>query len=116
MFIKNINEIDHPVWLQRPYGPYHYCSGFSKYCYEYQLAKRGLRVKILTANGDWYAFLLQEITCLGGRLERQRGNCSWSFAYFYALLSLLYFKLRSKNKLAEDLACLGWQCVAMKKP
>ena len=94
-------------------APYHYCSGFSKYWYEYHLAQRGFRIQTLTANGDWYALLLQEITRLGG-LERQRGNWAWPFAYVYALLGLAYYKLRS-NKRAEDLACFGWQCVALKK-
>lgn len=94
-------------------APYHYCSGFSKYWYEHHLAQRGFRIESLTPNGDWYALLLQEITRLGG-LERQRGNWSWPFAYAYALLGLLYFKLRG-NKRAEDLACFGWQCVAVKQ-
>ncbi len=92
-------------------SPYHYCSGFSKYWYEYHLAQRGFCIETLTANGDWYALLLQEITRLGG-LERQRSNCAWLFAYAYALLGLAYLKLRSKKQ-AEDLACFGWQCVAV---
>lgn len=105
--------------LTAPFGsnvhmaPYHYCSGFSKYWYEYHLAQRGFRIEQLTANGDWYALLLQEITRLGG-LERQRGNWTWPLAYAYALMGVLYFKLRA-NKCAEDLACFGWQCVAVKE-
>jgi SAM-dependent methyltransferase len=105
--------------LTAPFGsnvhmaPYHYCSGFSKYWYEYHLAQRGFHIEQLTANGDWYALLLQEITRLGG-LERQRGNWTWPLAYAYALMGVLYFKLRA-NKCAEDLACFGWQCVAVKK-
>ncbi|WP_139141391.1 class I SAM-dependent methyltransferase [Pseudohongiella acticola] len=94
-------------------APYHYCSGFSKYWYEHHLAKRGFRIESLTPNGDWYALLRQEVTRLGG-LERQRGNWSWPFAYFYALLGMMYFKVRA-NKRAEDLACFGWQCVAVKE-
>ena len=94
-------------------APYHFCSGFSKYWYEHHLTKRGFQIESLIANGDWYALLLQEITRLGG-LERQNFNWSWPFAYAYSLLGIIYFKLRS-NKLAEDLACFGWQCVAVKK-
>jgi len=92
---------------------YYFCSDFSKYWYEHQLVQRGFRIQTLVANGDWYSLLRQEITCRGG-LERQRGNWAWPFAYVYALLGLAYFKLRS-NKRAEDLACFGWQCVALKK-
>ena len=105
--------------LTAPFGsnvhmaPYHYCSGFSKYWYEYHLPQRGFCIQYLTANGDWYALLLQEITRLGG-LERQRGSSSWPFAYAYALLGLTYFRLRTKKR-AEDLACFGWHCVAVKQ-
>jgi ubiquinone/menaquinone biosynthesis C-methylase UbiE len=105
--------------LTAPFGsnvhmaPYHFCSGFSKYWYEYHLAQLGFAVKELTANGDWYALLRQEITRLGG-LERSKGNWAWPLAYAYALLGLLYFKFRA-NKRAEDLACIGWQCVAVKQ-
>jgi SAM-dependent methyltransferase len=104
--------------LTAPFGshvhmaPYHFCSGFSKYWYEHHLAQRGFAVKELTANGDWYALLRQEITRLGG-LERSKGNWAWPLAYAYALLGVLYFKLRG-NYRAEDLACFGWQCVAIK--
>jgi SAM-dependent methyltransferase len=94
-------------------APYHYYSGFSKYWYEYHLIKRGFRIESLIANGDWFELVQQEITRLGG-LERERGNWSWPFAYAYSLLGLSYFKLRG-NKRAEDLACFGWQCIAVKK-
>lgn len=93
-------------------APYHYCSGFSKYWYEYHLAKRGFTIIELTPNGDWYSLLLQEVTRLGG-MERQRGNWTWPLAYAYALLGIAYFKLRKKI-IADDLACFIWQCVAIK--
>ncbi len=94
-------------------APYYYCSGFSKYWYEHHLTQRGLRIEKLTANGDWHALLLQEVTRLGGLEKRQCGNWIWPLAYGYALLGMLYFKLRAKHQ-SSDLACFGWQCVAVK--
>ena len=94
-------------------APYHFCSGFSKYWYQHHLAPRGFEISTLVANGDWYALLRQEISRLGG-LERQRGNWGWPLAYVYALLGLAYFKLRA-DIYADDLACFGWHCVAVKK-
>jgi SAM-dependent methyltransferase len=93
-------------------APYHFCSGFSKYWYEHHLSLRGYVVQTLDANGDWYSVLRQEITRLGG-MERQRGSWSWPLAYLYSLLGVFYFVLRA-DKNAEDLACFGWQCVAVK--
>ena len=94
-------------------APYHYCSGFSKYWYEYHLSMRGFEIKELSANGDWHAFIEQEVTRLGG-LERQHGNWTWPLAYVFVLFGKLYFKLRSKLS-SEDLACFGYHCVAEKK-
>lgn len=95
------------------FAPYHFCTGFSKYWYEHNLRSRGFFIKELTPNGDWYDLLRQEIIRLGG-LERRRGNWAWPLAYAYALLGLGYFKIRS-DKRAEDLACFGWHCIAVKK-
>lgn len=93
-------------------APYHFCSGFSRYWYEHHLSQRGFEILELVPNGDWYALLRQEITRLGG-LERSRGNWAWPLAYAYAVLGLLYFKVRVA-KPASDLACFGWQCLAVK--
>lgn len=93
-------------------APFHYCSGFSKYWYEHHLGNRGFAIQQLTSNGDWFTLLRQELSRLGG-LERRLGNWSWPLAYVYVLLGMLYFKLRA-GKSAVDLACFGWQCIAVK--
>lgn len=93
-------------------APYHYCSGFSRYWYEYHLPLRGFNIVEITANGDWFSYIEQELTRIGS-MERQRGNWSWPLAYAYGLLGVLYFRLRGKER-AEDLACFGWHCVAVK--
>jgi SAM-dependent methyltransferase len=94
-------------------APYHYCSGFSRYWYEHHLNLCGFEIVELTANGDWFEVVEQELRRLGS-LERERGNWSWPIAYAYSLLGVLYFKLRGKRR-AEDLACFGWHCVAVKR-
>lgn len=94
------------------FAPYHFCTGFSKYWYLHNLTARGFVIEELVPNGDWYDLLRQEIIRLGG-LERQRNSWAWPLAYAYALLGLVYFKLRS-HKRAEDVACFGWHCVAVK--
>lgn len=93
-------------------APYHYCSGFSRYWYEHHLALRGFKIVELTPNGDWFSCTEQELTRLGS-MERQHGNWSWPIAYAYSLLGVLYFKLRAEKR-AEDLACFGWNCVAVR--
>ena len=95
---KGIMIITAPFSSNVHMAPHYYCSGFSKYWYKYHLSELGFEIRELTANGDWFSLLQQEITRLGG-LERQKGNWSWPLAYFYALLGLLYFKIRTQKKL-----------------
>lgn len=94
------------------FSPYHYCSGFSRYWYEYHLPHRGFQIEELTPNGDWFAYCEQELMRLGG-MARQYGDWSWPFAYVLGILGALYFKVRGGKK-ADDLACFGWHCVAVK--
>ena len=93
-------------------APFHYCTGFSKYWYEYHLPKRNLVIQSLVPNGDWYASLRQEITRLGSQ-ERSRGNWAWPIAYVFGLVGVVYFKIR-RPLLAHDLASFGWFCLARK--
>ena len=94
-------------------APYHYCTGFSRYWYEHHLQKRGFLITELSPNGDWFAFCKQELMRLGSTARRY-GDWSWPLAYALALLGTLYFSIRGGRK-AEDLACFGWQCIAVKK-
>ena len=71
-------------------APYHYCTGFSKYWYEHHLEARDFQIRTLTANGDWFTLMRQEISRLGG-IERQHRNWSWPLAYLYGLIGWLYF-------------------------
>jgi len=94
------------------FAPHHYCSGFSRYWYEYHLPERDFIIRELSPNGDWFALCQQELMRLGS-MERDRGNWSWPFAYMLGVAGALYFKLR-KTITADDIACFGWHCVAEK--
>ena len=93
-------------------APYHYCSGFSRYWYEYHLTARGFQILEVTPNGDWFAYCQQELMRLGSTAKRY-GDWSWPLAYVLGVLGALYFKVRGGRR-ADDLACFGWQCVAVK--
>jgi len=94
-------------------APYHYITGFSRYWYEYHLPSRGFEIIELTPNGDWFDYVRQEILRLG-IMEHDRKNWVWPIAVIYSLIGGLYFKLRPPKK-ADDVACFGWHCVAVKK-
>jgi SAM-dependent methyltransferase len=94
------------------FAPYHYCTGFSRYWYEHHLVKRRFQIQELVPNGDWFSFCQQELMRLGG-MARRYGDWSWPLAYMLSILGALYFRIRGGKK-AEDIACFGWQCVAVK--
>jgi SAM-dependent methyltransferase len=94
------------------FAPYHYCSGFSRYWYLHHLALYGFRIEELTPNGDWFACCRQELMRLGS-MARRYDDWSWPLAYGLGILGALYFKVRG-GRPADDLACFGWHCVAVK--
>lgn len=96
------------------FAPYHYCTGFSRYWYDYHLTKRGFQIEELTPNGDWFAYCEQELMRLGS-MARRYGDRSWLLGYGLGILGALYFKIR-RGKKADDIACFGWHCVAKKTP
>ncbi|MCX7817494.1 MAG: methyltransferase domain-containing protein [Syntrophales bacterium] len=93
-------------------APYHFVTGFSRYWYEHHLPKRGFKILELMPNGDWYDYIRQEIIRLA-LIEYKKKSWTWPLAAIYSLLGILYFKIRSQKK-AEDLACFGWHCLAIK--
>ncbi len=95
------------------FAPYHYCTGFSRYWYEYHLTKYCFRIEEMTSNGDWFSYCHQELMRLGN-MARQYGDWSWPMAYLLEIIGALYFKIRNRSIKADDLACFGWQCVAVK--
>jgi SAM-dependent methyltransferase len=96
------------------FAPYHYAAGFSRYWYEYHLPSRNFEIQELTPNGDWFAYAKQEMLRLPG-MSRRYGDWFWPLAYLVTGISLVYFSLRRKSRTAEDLACFGWHCVAVKQ-
>lgn len=95
------------------FAPYHFATGYSRYWFEHHLPARGLRIDSLVPNGDWFAFLRQELLRLPGTARRY-GEWSWPLAYVAVGLALTYFMIRGGGRPADDLACFGWQCIAIK--
>lgn len=96
------------------FAPYHYATGFSRYWYEYHLPPRGFEIQKLAANGDWFSYAKQEMLRLPN-MARRYGDWCWPLAYLAAGVGLIYFSLRGAPQKAEDVACFGWHCVAVKK-
>lgn len=96
------------------FAPFHFASGFSRYWYEHHLPARSFDLHELTPNGDWFSFLRQEILRLPS-MARRYGDWFWPLSYLVTGFAILYFMLRKESNRADDLACFGWHCVAVKR-
>ncbi len=96
------------------FAPYHYATGFSRYWYEYHLPLRNFEIDELESNGDWFSYLKQELLRLPS-MSRRYGDWNWPLSYLVTVVGLIYFSSRNKPNLADDVACLGWHCVATKR-
>jgi SAM-dependent methyltransferase len=95
------------------FAPYHYATGFSRYWFEYHLPARNFKVQELTPNGDWFEYTKQEILRLPS-MSRRYGDWCWPLSYLVTGFAVLYFSLRGKARMANDVACFGWHCMAVK--
>ncbi len=95
------------------FAPYHYATGFSRYWYQCHLPQANFEILELSANGDWFSYLLQEIRRLPGMARRYRDWC-WPLTYVLVWMAQTYFGLRGASQGSEDVACFGWHCVAVK--
>lgn len=96
------------------FAPYHYATGFSKYWYEYHLPIRSFDINELSSNGDWFGYVKQEILRLPN-MARKYGVWHWPIAYIITILCATYLSFISGSNKSNELACFGWQCVAIKR-
>ncbi|VVC82112.1 class I SAM-dependent methyltransferase [Sideroxydans sp. CL21] len=96
------------------FAPYHYATGYSRYWYEYHLPPRNFEIQELIPNGDWFSYAKQEMLRLPG-MARRYGDWCWPLSYLVAGAGLIYFSLRGKSRMADEVACFGWHCVAVKQ-
>ncbi|MGZ8271523.1 MAG: class I SAM-dependent methyltransferase [Methylophilus sp.] len=96
------------------FAPYHFATGFSKYWYEHHLPLRGFSIYELTSNGDWFDYLKQELVRLPA-MTKKYGNWHWPLSIVLSVFSIVYLSIIKNTRGSSELACFGWQCVAIKK-
>ena len=96
------------------FAPHHYATGFSRYWYEYHLSEADFAIKELSANGNWFSFVRQEMFRLPG-MAREQGVWHWPLAYLIGVMSALYLSSFSDVRKTDEFACFGWHCVAIKQ-
>ena len=86
--------------------PYFFYSGLTDRWYEKFLSENGLKIKSLTAVGDYYSWLM---------VEMARTATSHSiFAKLALAPAFLYFYNKRKTRASVDTLCMGYHVVATK--
>ena len=98
------------------YAPYHFYSGFSLYFYKQALKDAGYEILEIKPNGNYYAYLAQELRRLPDVTGLYSGGVHKRIAN---LLNMLYLPLlerinRKRNK-SHELLCFGYHVFAQKR-
>jgi SAM-dependent methyltransferase len=90
------------------FAPYHYCSGFSRYWYRTHLEDAGFTALEITANGNFFEFLAQELYRLRlvARRYAARGPGPLTYAAIYLLLRALR-RFSAADTGSSELLCFG---------
>lgn len=99
-----------PFYSLTHFAPYHYCSGFNKYYFEYHLPRYGFRITEMTPNGNLFSCMAQDVSRLPF-LFTSRLCKAISLIPAYCIAGLLRLMARFKADTSE-IMCFGYQLCA----
>lgn len=97
------------------YAPYHYCSGFNRYWYEYHLQKNGFSQIEYSCNGNFYEFIAQEVNRLPS-IARQYSHKKLSILAILTkyILKWTLYRMSMKDKGSAEVLCFGYHVTAIR--
>lgn len=96
-------------------APYYFSNGFSKYWYQEILKDLGFEIVEITANGNYFDYLRQELLRLPDMVKRycdDVDNININDAITDSLMYLEYFS--KKDKSSDEVLCFGYMVEAKK--
>jgi SAM-dependent methyltransferase len=63
-----------PFWSLTHFAPYHYATGFNRYFYEFHLGRLGFDIVEMTANGNFFECVGQELRRIADMAQRFAGG------------------------------------------
>ena len=97
------------------FSPYHFSTGFHKYWYQTHLKENKFEILEITANGNFFEFLAQEIyrtPNISERYSKSKIGLTGMIAAFFLQRKLL--KLSRRDSGSSEFACFGYHVVAKK--
>ncbi|WJS95139.1 methyltransferase domain-containing protein [Flavobacterium johnsoniae] len=98
------------------FAPYHFYTGFNKFFYEEELAKNGFTDIVITANGNYFEYIAQEVGRLSS-VAKQYSNIQLEKKELDNIeqLKKILQKLSDNDTNSSELLCFGLHVKARKK-
>jgi ubiquinone/menaquinone biosynthesis C-methylase UbiE len=98
------------------FAPFHFSTGFSKYYYEHHLREAGLEIREMDINGNYFAWLNQELGRLPEVMKKYSGNEPGRLDYHaVSRVRKMLEKAENEDKGSEELLSFGIHVKAEKK-
>jgi SAM-dependent methyltransferase len=98
------------------FSPFHFASGFNRYFYEHHLRRQGFDIVELTANGNYFEFLAQELRRLPSVGERYAASRpSWVESLALRALLRLLTRFSERDRSSHELLCFGYHVLAARR-
>lgn len=98
------------------FAPYHYYSGFNRYFYEKCFDENGFHILEITANGNYFEYMAQEIRRVPNIAEQY---CNMKTVRWFRLATEIMLKwlgrFSSVDQGSSDLLCFGYHIKAIKQ-
>ena len=100
------------------FSPYYFCNGFSPFWYERWLNKYGFKIEEITARGNYFEYLAQEMRRLPSQLSKY-SRVSPLRKFLVNLVMFTAIKLIAGPSLGDsgssEILCFGYHTIARKK-
>jgi SAM-dependent methyltransferase len=98
------------------FTPYHFSTGFNKYWYEYHLAECGFDIAEITANGNYFEYIAQEVNRVPGvAMQYAAGTTSKMERLCLLVLQRMLARFSRTDRKSSELLCFGYHVFARRK-
>lgn len=95
------------------YAPYHFSTGFNRYWYEKHLVEHGFEVFEISANGNYFDYMAQEINRLPSIAQRYaKSNLTLIEIVCMSILQRMLLRFSKNDKGSSELLCYGYHIYA----
>jgi ubiquinone/menaquinone biosynthesis C-methylase UbiE len=96
------------------FAPYHYCDGFNKYFYEFHLSSFNYEILEISANGNYFKYVSQELQRLPSMVYQYLNKNSFVVKIISILLVRVLSWIDRGDSGSETILCFGYHVRAKK--